>query len=84
MWERSELRTTGFLRGGPGDESPPPSPQTPLPTPCKGYMIGGFYLVPKLGLGTVMIVLKLSLGSKFRSQVQLGNENKNFRHDKEA
>jgi hypothetical protein len=24
------------LRGGPGDASPPPCPQTLLPTPCRG------------------------------------------------
>ena len=37
-------RVDVFLRGGPGDvfvSGPPPSPQTPLPSPCKGLGVRG-------------------------------------------
>ena len=35
------------MRGGPGDASPPPSPQTPLPPPCKGLSAPGPF--PQIG-----------------------------------
>jgi hypothetical protein len=43
-----------------------------LSTPAPS--LAGVFLVPKLSLGTPSINAKLSFGSHFRSQMQLGNE----------
>jgi alkaline phosphatase len=59
----------------------PPYENLPGPT-LRGHEFPR--LVPKLCLGTLNNVSKLSLDSKFRSQVQLGNENKIFAKEKKG